>query len=1531
MAAKRKTKAREAQLAFEALSIEGGLLSPEWLSKVAQLQAGAQAEADYRIHKGLNLRDEIGRYWRIAQAHWADFKSGREAKADVNATADRFVLGLLRDAFGFTALTPVEPAVLQERTYPIGHATLGGRVPVVVAPADSGLDTLSSAFGDGARRRSAFGLAQEYLNAQEGALWGIASDGASLRIVRDNASLTRPAWIETDLQRIFTEERYADFAALWLLCHETRFGRESQPVTECALETWRSAGREEGTRAREHLRRGVEDALVALGQGFLSHPENVSLRADLQNGSLPVKDYFNQLLRLVYRLIFLLTVEERGLLHPDGTSEATKALYANSYGIRRLRERSVKRSAHDRFADLWDVTKVVCRGLAPGEPRLGLPALGGIFAANQCPALDGVKLENRALLLAVFKLAWLREDGSLARVNWRDMGPEELGSVYESLLELVPQIGEAGRQFRFAQGGETKGNARKTTGSYYTPDSLVQVLLDSALEPVIADTIAKNPESAIDALLGLSIVDPACGSGHFLLAAARRLAAHVARLQANGTPSAAEYRHALRQVVGRCIFGVDFNPMAVELCKVGLWMEAVEPGLPLTFLNSHIQHGNALLGTTPELMAKGIPDKAWDPIEGDDKKTASALKKRNKKAAEGQRSFDTLWTKPVDTEAQTVTRAVTELDAASDANVESLAEKEERWDGILGSPEYRHQKFVADAWCAAFVWPKQPGELTNAAPTNELWRQLRDGQGKAPALTTKTVGELADQYRFFHWHLQFPQVFSKGGFDAVLGNPPWERVKLQEQEFFASRSEEIAKAVNAAARKKLIAKLPAENPQLWEDWCGASRKAEGESHTMRQSGRYPLCGKGDVNTYAIFAEHNRNALGPRGRAGFIVPTGIATDEGTSAYFSSLVNASNLVRFESFENFGVTFAGVNNRQSFSFIVVSSLSVPAATMRFNVNQDDGSGGRDKEFQLSADDFRVLNPNTGTCPTFRSRRDADINLAMYRRTGVLWRESDETHGNPWKLRFLAMFHMSNDSGLFHPRTELVGEGWQLDGNKFSRGAEYLFPLIEAKMVGLYDHRFASLLPDPTDVTGRISRKFEGWYSARVEDPNDLVQPQYWVAEPEIAERLAGRWDRDWLIGWRDICRSTDQRTVISSLIPRSAVGDKFLLMLPGVEPRLAACLYASLCSFPLDYAARQKVGGTSLKYFTMRQLPVLRPDTYEADTPWDRGTTLRDWILSRVVELTYTASDLRSFARDVGFDVPPFEWRPQRRFDLRCELDAAFFCLYGLSKDDVAYVMETFPIVRRNEEKANDGVYRTKEAILSIYDKLVEAERTGTAYRTRLSPPPADESVTHGVPGGGKVIPFRPAVRPRPAIQPAAVAPAPRRDLPAWLPELLPAVAAKTGLATSAGRWGTTLTGMDLGIAALAAILRNMGGPASRDEVERAVVLSVLPGLLQSKFDAQTAPTWRRAIGAANLNLTSIAALSIPWAEVLRRAAVEHLLEIDADGRWRAGADIDDAPSDVLDARALVALSWLESVTGTAVEDAELVAQLGVLRAG
>lgn len=1353
---------REARLAFETLSIEGGLLSPEWLSRAAQLEAGRQEEEDYRVPKGLSLRDEIGRYWRIAHAHWQEFAAGAEQNRGEErndsdrrrALTDRFIRSLLRDALGFASLESTASSVIDGRRFPITVAALGGRVPVVVAPAGEGVESASAAFGDGSRKRSAFGLAQEYLNTVDAATWGMVSDGLTLRILRDNSSLTRPAWIQADLGRMFSEQRYADFAALWLLAHESRFGSFPQKVEEstpeCILDTWRTAGQSQGTRARNDLRDGFREALLALGQGFLSHPNNVALRVALHTGALSKAAYFQQLLRLVYRLIFLLTVEERRLLHPLDALDDARQLYVDGYGLQRLRDRSLKRKSHDRFGDHWAATTVVFRGLANGEPRLALPALSGIFAPTQCLDLDGAKLENRALLSAVFRLGWLKQSAGLAKVNWRDMGPEELGSVYESLLELQPQITQDGRLFTFAETDEARGNARKMTGSYYTPDSLVQVLLDNALEPVVSDTIAKNPDRPAEAILTLAVVDPACGSGHFLLAAARRLAAHLARAQADSTPSAAEYRRALRQVIGRCIFGVDMNPMAVELCKVSLWMEAVEPGLPLTFLNSHIQNGNALIGTTPELMSKGLPDVAWEPIEGDDRKVASALKKRNKDESAGHRALPFGEAGTAEREARAVAHAVADLEAASDESAAALATKEAGWADVLDSAEYRHQKLAADAWCAAFVWPKQLGEAADAAPTTERWRRIRDGVDQPSATTLTVVRDIATHYRFFHWHLQFPHVVARGGFDVVLGNPPWERVKLQEQEFFASRSEEIAGAVNAAARKKLIAKLAADNPQLGTEWTAASRKAEGESHFIRQSGRYPLCGKGDVNTYAIFAEHNRAALGPHGRAGFIVPSGLVTDDTTKEFFESLVSQRQLARCFHFENEDKVFPEVHH--AFRFVLLTLGSAENTDLVFFARDVDDLRQPERHVSLTAADFEALNPNTRTCPTFRSRRDADINLAMYRRAGILWRESDEVHGNPWHVRFMRMFDMSNDSALFKVRAELSVEGATIEGNRVVAGTTTLAPLFEAKMVHHFDHRFGTY-EGQTEAQANQGKLPECDDAAHA-DADRLTQPYYWVPQSEVVERLSGRWDRGWLLGWRDITGTEKQRTVIASLIPRTAVGNKLPLLLPTVESTLTACLYACLCSFSLDYAARQKMGGTTLNYFIAKQLPILAPSTYAQDAPWQRGTTLRDWLLPRVLELTYTSWDLEAFARDVGYDGPPFRWDPKRRFLLRCELDAAFFHLYGLSGPDVDYVMDTFPIVRKNEERVH-GEFRTKRVILESYDAMTAAAHGITTYQTRLDPPAADPRVVHPPRWGLAPIPIMPNVVPTmPAGQEAAV---------------------------------------------------------------------------------------------------------------------------------------------------------------------------------
>ena len=1052
LTAPRRRSPGEARIAFEALSIEGGLLGADWLGKVAQLQATAQEPADYRVPKGLHIRDEIARSWRIAQACFRELETGRAAGGDARALAERFLEALLRDALCFASVMREEPRTIGERVYPVRFFALGDRVPVVVAPVGAGLDTPLSELGDDRRRRSAFGLLQEYLNASGAALWGVAADGLSLRIARDNASLTRPAWIEADLARIFTEDLYPDFAALWLLAHESRFGRADDSPESGPLEVWREAGRQEGTRARDKLSDGFRQALRILGQGFLSQAANRKLRSALHAGELTKEGYFGQLLRLVYRLVFLLTVEERNLLHPRDASDPARRLYAEGYGLRRLRDRAVRGSAHDRQGDLWEAVRIVFRSLAGGEPRLGLPALAGLFAPEECPDLDAAKLENRALLGALFHLAWLREPSGLVRVNWRDMGPDELGYVYEGLLELVPQITGDGRSFSFAGADESRGHARKITGSYYTPDELVQLLLASALDPVIERTVDAHPEDAVDALLELAIVDPACGSGHFLLASARRLADRVARIRAGGTPTPDDYQHALRDVVRRCIYGVDMNPLAVEICKVGLWMESIDPGLPLTFLESHIRCGNSLIGTSRALMGEQVPDAAWAVLEGDDRKVTRSLKRRNREEIAGQRGL------PFEPRSETssLEEAMHAVEWAPDTDASALAEKQRRWKALLASEAYEHEKLVADVWCAAFLWPKvKPGPVAEAAPTTALWLALRDREAPPSSVLVETARRIAEDYGLFHWELAFPQVFARGGFDIVLGNPPWERVKLQEQEFFAKREPSIATARNAAERKKLIAALPATNPVLWKEWTTATRIAQGLSHFVRQSRRYPLCGKGDVNTYALFAEHNWRVLAPRGGAGFIVPSGIVTDDTTKGYFQALLDRSALASVHHFENESLVFKGLHH--AYRFVLMTIGESRQADLVFYARRAVDLDDRWRHFALTPVDFATLNPNTRTCPTFRSQRDADINVGMYRRAGVLWREGDPD-GNPWGLRFLRMFDMANDSGLFRTRAELASAGWRLDGSRFEQDGEVVLPLYEAKMIHQFDHRFGS-----------------------------------------------------------------------------------------------------------------------------------------------------------------------------------------------------------------------------------------------------------------------------------------------------------------------------------------------------------------------------------------------------------------------------------------------------------------------------------------
>ena len=593
-------KAHAAPLAFGALTVEGALIAPAMLSRIAEQKAGGQADSDYSIPKGLTLRDEIARYFRIGQALFTELFAGATPSA---AATTRFVEALLRDVFGFADISRVGMHMLGRATLSrhIGgarRACAGRRRPAVRrsrCAARASAERGSPAFGRLGRQ----GLAQ----CERRRALGLCSNGIQLRLVRDNASLTSPAFIQADLRRISEGEAFADFAALWLLIHTSRFGMPGMAPTDCALEHWREAGGKEGIAACERLRDGVEATLPSLGGGFVGHPNNAALRERLASGALPLPEYFGQLLRLVYRLIFLLAAEDRNLLHPPTAPAGSRKLYAEGYSVGGLRDHAVRRAAWDRHYDRREALLIAFSALARGEnhtsARRGVrarddPRVGG--CPPRQPRSDGGDLPARLAEGAV-------------RPRHGQLETEELGSVYEGLLELTPRLTADGRGFAFAEVGEARSNARKTSGSYYTRQpraGLARPLLDPVL-----DRIEAEADDPVAALPRETVVDPACGSGHFLLAAARRVATRVARHRTGGVASAEDYRRALREVARACIHGVDRNPLAVELTKVALWIETVEPGKPLGFLDANIRCGDSLLGVFDlDALRRGIPDAA---------------------------------------------------------------------------------------------------------------------------------------------------------------------------------------------------------------------------------------------------------------------------------------------------------------------------------------------------------------------------------------------------------------------------------------------------------------------------------------------------------------------------------------------------------------------------------------------------------------------------------------------------------------------------------------------------------------------------------------------------------------------------------------------------------------------------------------------------------------------------------------------------------------------------------------------------------
>ena len=1259
--------------------------------------------------------------------------------------------------------------------------------------------------------------------------WGILTNGSVWRLYDQKTRPRATAFYQADLQALLTADDQDGLRAFHLLFRRSAFLRRPG-----AAATFLETALDEGRRYEQRVAQSL--AGVVFERVF---PSLLQALADATDQPMPrIRE---AALIFLYRLLFVLYAEDRGLL------PVNDAAY-DDYGLRkRVRDDVAKRKArNDTFSSAassyYDHLSTLFRLIDQGDQSIGLPPYnGGLFTADAAPLLNQVRLPDDVIADVVHDLSHTQTDGQPGYVNYRDMSVQQLGSIYERLLEQEPVRGPDG-QVRI----RPNPYARKDSGSFYTPQDLVDLIVDQTLKPLIEERldafVARAGELRSDrrpraerraelarldpaeTVLDLKVLDPAMGSGHFLVSAVDFLTDYITDLiefapavpdwldddDAYHSPlldRVAAIRDAIlhraaesgwvvnepqltdqaiirRLVLKRCIYGVDKNPLTVELAKVSLWLHSFTVGAPLSFLDHHLRCGDSLIGlriadAKAELQRLNVPMFVASALQGVENAAqgmrqieqlsdadvtevhqSESLFHAVESATADLRGFlDTLaglrwhtagmrvrqratFEAPVaETLGADPTQAFPLLSqgasSSSPVGVPLVGTQSPFATTVRGEPGGRTRRPVSNHPPDEAPNPNPPSSpspgVGAASPTRpssgrDLTHQQPSPKEPDPAFTTllNQSKSIAKAESFLHWEAAFPGVWRhwqnqtpEGGFDAVIGNPPWDRIKLQEVEWFATRDPDLARAPTAAARREGIKLLRKQDDPLAEAFDQAKARADRLGQVIRASGHYPLLGGGDINLYSLFVERSLRLVKPGGLVGLLTPSGIYADKTAARFFKSVSTTGRVAGIYDFENrrLGTDqppfFPDIDSRFKFCALIVAGPErrFPETHCGFFLSGTQAITDPDRSFTLSPDDFARVNPNTGTAPVFRTRRDADITRRIYQDHPVLVEHLADGDRRVWSVRYSTMFHMTNDSHLFRTAAQLEDEGfYPVQGNRWKRGKDRYLPLYEGKMVQAFDHRAASVVVNPQNLN-RPGQPREATPEEH-SNPHWLPDPQFWVSE----DSHEWPWPLQWVLGFKEITAPTNRRTVIASLFPRAAFGNKSPIFLPAIgDPEETAAAYkdcavllaANLNSIALDFVARQKVHGQTLNLYLLEQFPLIPSDAYLRRFG-DR--TADDLVRDHVLRLTYTSHDMAPFARDLGHDGPPFPWDQEARRHLRARLDALYFHLYGLTRDDAHYILSTFPIIQRQDE-STFGHYRTRDLILAYMNALTAGDSQST----------------------------------------------------------------------------------------------------------------------------------------------------------------------------------------------------------------------------
>ena len=1176
--------------------------------------------------------------------------------------------------------------------------------------------------------------------------WGILTNGSIWRLYDRRARPRASGYHEIDLESLVHSQDEDGLRAFRLL-----FGRAAFSPQQGAQTSLLEDALAEGRRNEEQVAQDLSGVVFERVYPAL-------IRALAGKSGAELEDVRQAALIFLYRLLFLLYAEDRDLL-PVNDSRY------DDYGLRKsVRDDIAQRTKDgDAFSDFasryYDQIRTLCRQIDKGDPSIGLPPYnGGLFAQQAAPLLERISLSDAILAPIIYDLSHTESSAGRRFVNYRDMTVQQLGSIYERLLEREPARDAGGHIVV-----RPNSYARKDSGSFYTPQPLVDLIVERTLDPLLAERRAafqtradalqsdrRKKEDRLaelrrldpaQAALDLKILDPAMGSGHFLVTAVDYLSDAITEL-VEYTHTAAPWLEDLysspllkriaalrrdildrahasnwvideaqltdqaiirRMVLKRCIYGVDKNPLTVELAKVSLWLHSFTVGAPLSFLDHHLRCGDSLIGlrvhdATRELARLGGL-------------TSGSAVQAAENATQGMQRIEQLSDADV-SEVEESANLFAEVEKTT-APLRGLLDtfcgmhwlsaglkKKERTafeQPLVGAIALGHeQAFPLLAHGPAGVDAADPIRQRSFWPAfTELWNAAR---------------RIADRENFLHWQVAFPGVWRDwqdanpaGGFDAVIGNPPWDRIKLQEVEWFATRSSKLALAPTAAARRRGIKQLRDQDDPLASEFDAAKLRADRLGQLIRGSGHYPLLGGGDINLYSLFVERAMRLVKPDGIVGLLTPSGIYADKTAARFFKSVSTRGRVGGLFDFENRKIFFKDVHASFKFCALIFGGEERRFAETEcaFFLHDTAAVHDPDRCFPLAPSDFARVNPNTGTAPIFRTRRDADITRRIYERHPVLVDRSGDEEIRAWPVRYVRMFDMTNDSHLFRTAAQLDADGfYPVQGNRWKKGEALYLPLYQGRMIWHFDHRANSVRVNPESTHNPYLS--EPVSEEQHADPSFLPQSQYWVPSEEVESSLLK--SKGWTMGFRDIARPTDARTMIAALAPWVGYGNTIPL-LSWDDGLSAACLVANLSSLSVDFVARQKAQGTHMNWYIVEQLPVIAPADYDREFG---PTTARALVRDHVLRLTYTAHDIAPFARDLGYHGPPFIWNEEERRHLRARLDALYFHLYGLSRDDASYILDTFPIVRRHDEAAF-GHYRTKAMVLAYFNALAAGDTT------------------------------------------------------------------------------------------------------------------------------------------------------------------------------------------------------------------------------